>query len=239
MSCRDVPTRPGARGQNVRVTPRALAITAVPLAALALLASGCGGNDAAKASASASATPSPSVTLPAGVDLTKAGSSLSFGDAATVAFVANAKKSTGLTLGVSKVVKARIADLAAYQLDATTKTSTPYYVTVSVENVGTGDVGGSVIPLWALSSDDTLIGASGFTNSFGTCPSRALPTSFAAGDDLTTCLMYLVPKGGSLVGVSYRPLISQEPIVWKGTVSSGPTQKSAEKKSTQKSMSKG
>ncbi len=96
-----------------------------------------------------------------------------------------------------------------------------------------------MIPLWGLSSDDTLIGASGFTNSFGTCPSRPLPTSFAAGDDLTTCLMYLVPKGGTLEGVSYRPLMSQEPIVWRGTISSAPAQKATKKSGQKKSDSKG
>ena len=30
--------------------------------------------------------------------------------------------------------------------------------------------------------------------------------------------MYLVPQHGTLVGVSYRPVMAAEPIVWKGAI---------------------
>lgn len=208
------------------------------LAALALLASACGGSDPGAGSSAASDPPSsaapssPSSSPSKGPTVTPPGSMLSFGDPATVAFTANPKRASDLSLAVTKVVKGRIADLSDYRLDAATKASTPYYVSVTVRNVGDGDLGRTAIPLWGLSSTDILIGASGFTNRFTRCPSRALPRSFAGGAETDTCLMYLMPRGATLEGVSYRPLKSDQPIVWKGRIVS--SQKNGQKQDGQK-----
>jgi len=210
----------------------------VPVVAAALVLGGCG-NDTKKRT-----VPSPSVSLPtervsapAGVTLTKPGAELPFGDAATVGFAPNAERSTALELTVTKVRKGRIKDLVAYELDAKAKASRPYYVTVRVKNVGEGQIGKSAIPLWGLGADNTLIGASGFTSSFAKCPSRALPASFGGGSSTSTCLMFLVPQGGSLVGVSYRPVMTDEPIVWKGKISTPQTKRTTPKKKKKKARS--
>jgi hypothetical protein len=192
---------------------------AVLLVSAALVLGGCG-NDAkeqTKASPSVS-LPTTRVTAPAGVTLTKPGTQLGFGATATVGFAPNAERSTALELKVTKVRQGRIRDLAAYELDAKAKTSRPYYVTVRVKNVGTGQIGRSAIPLWGLGADNTLIGASGFTNSFAKCPSGPLPAHFGGGRSASTCLMFLVPPHVALVGVSYRPVMSDAPIVWKGKI---------------------
>ena len=94
-----------------------------------------------------------------------------------------------------------------------------------------GQIGRSAIPLWGLADDDTLIGASGFTTSFRKCPSGPLPRDFAKGASTRTCLMFLMPHGNKLVGVSYRPVMAEAPIVWKGTVVK-PAQKKKQKKAS-------
>ncbi|MEP6817239.1 MAG: hypothetical protein ABI873_16995 [Marmoricola sp.] len=198
--------------------------------AVALVLSGCGSDTKKRTSASPSVSlPTQSVSAPNGVSLTKAGTELKFGAAATVGFAPNAQRSTALELTVSKVEQGTIKDLAAYDLDAKAQASRPYYVTATVKNVGTGQVGRSAIPLWGLAADNTLIGASGFTNAFAKCPSGPLPAAFGGGTATSTCLMFLVPQGGSLVGVSYRPVMADEPIVWKGTIIK-PTTKHKKKK---------
>lgn len=201
-------------------TPSRSGLRLVVLAAtVALVLSGCGSSAKKPTKAAPTASlPTQSVSAPAGVTFTKPGTKLGFGKAATVGFAPNAERSTALELTVTKVREARITDLAAYDLDARAKASRPYYVSVKVKNVGTGQIGRSKIPLWGLSSDNTLIGASGFTSAFAKCPSDPLPASFAGGKSTRTCLMFLVPRGGSLVGVSYRPVMTDAPIVWKGKI---------------------
>jgi len=212
------------------------ALAGIALAVALVAVAGCGGSKPS-AHASASGTRSPSVTVPDGVSITDPGSNLGLGEAATVAYQPNEKRSSVLRLTVTRVVRARLADFAEYVLDDRTKASTPYFVHVSVANVGVGDVGGTDIPLWAVSQADTLIHSSGFTNTFKPCPSPALPKPFAAGATLDTCLVYLVPDHGTLDAVSFRPLQSVAGIVWKGTVEveKAPMKKPAKKSGKKKS----
>lgn len=192
---------------------------AVLVVASALVLTACGNDEKERTAPSPSISlPTTRVTAPEGVTLTKPGTVLGFGETATVGFAPNADRSTALALKVTKVRQGRIRDLAAYELDAQAKASRPYYVTVRVKNVGEGQIGSSAIPLWGLGADNTLIGASGFTNSFSRCTSGPLPAGFGAGRSTSTCLMFLVPQHGSLVGVSYRPVMTDEAIVWKGTI---------------------
>src|SRR5690606_26217151 len=116
------------------------------------------------------------------------------------------------------VTRARMADFAGYVLDDRTKASTPYYVRVKVTNVGTGNVGGTDIPLWAVDRNNTLIHSSSFTNTYRRCPSAALPAQFAPRATASTCLVYLVPDHGQLTAVSFRPEQAFAPIVWTGTI---------------------
>jgi hypothetical protein len=215
---------PAGVGHNVRVIDpvrrslRAplLRWSAVVLAASLVLA-GCGGEE--KPTTKPTVTlPTGNVHVPDGVELTKAGTNLKFGETATVAYEPNSQRNTVLQMTVTAATEGTIADLSSYVLDDRTKASTPYYVTVSVKNVGDGDVGQTPIPLWAVDDKDTLIQASSFTNAFAKCPSTPLPTTFAPNATVSTCLVYLVPDHGKLTGVSFRPLQAVAPIVWTGTV---------------------
>jgi len=205
--------------------PAHLGRTGIALLALApvLLAAGCGGSGSGSSAPSRSASPSVAlptgdVKVPSGTKLTAPGTDLGFGDTATVAYEANKQKASVLTLTVDSVQTGTIKDFSAYQLDARTKQSTPFYVKATVKNVGTGDLGGAAVPLLAVDAGNTLIQASSFSNTFKRCPSTGLPAKFAAGTSSSVCLVYLVPDAGSLTAMSYRPLQAFEPITWKGTV---------------------
>ena len=217
----------GARVHNVRVTDhpararrrRRVLGPAVLLLVGSVALSACGGGTGEKPTTKPSVTlPTSNVNVPSGVQLTKAGAQLKFGEKATVAYEPNNERNTVLEMTVNSATQGTIDDLGTYVLDDRTKASTPYYVNVTVKNVGDGDVGQTPIPLWAVDSANTLIQASSFTNSFAKCPSTPLPTTFAPNATVTSCLVFLVPDHGTLTGVSFRPLQAVAPILWTGEV---------------------
>jgi hypothetical protein len=218
------PALPGRHNDGVTRRTRARWALTGALLVPALALSACGGSDK-PASTTPTKTPQVSlptgnVAVPSGVTMTPAGTQLAFGKTATVADQPNTQRNTVLELTVHRVVKGKIGDLSGYVLDDRTRASTPYYVTVSVVNVGDGDVGGTDIPLWAVptGANAPLIHSSTFTNSFRRCPSRPLPKTFAPHAKLTTCQLYLLPNHGVFSEMSFRPLQAFEPIIWKGAV---------------------
>ncbi len=208
-------------GHNVGVTRTRRARPALIAAVLAsaLLLSGCGGEskDDPKAEPSTD-LPSGDVDVPDGVSLTKAGTELKFGDTATVAYEPNTQRSSVLEMSVNSVQQGRIADFAAYPMDAKTKRSRPYYVRFTVKNVGAGDLSRAAVPLFAVNESDALVQPSSFNNTFKKCPSRPLPAGFATGKSFKGCLAYLIPDGGTLTQMSFRPLQDFEPITWDGDI---------------------
>lgn len=205
---------------------RARVVAALVLAlTLALTLAACGGGedaepaDAPASGSPSSAAPTPDVEVPDGVRLTDPGSELGFGETATVAYEAGAQRGTVLGLTVLGVRTGQVRDLSAFQLDAATRASTPYYVRVQVTNEGTTDLGGAGVPLFAVDGRDVLIQPSSFTTGFERCPSTPLPERFGPGEEATRCLVYLVPEAGEeLAAISYRPLQTFDPITWTGQV---------------------
>ena len=240
-----IPAKLATDGHNVRVTrrlpsPRArTALVAAPLA-LALVLSGCGSDSEKKPSAKPSVDlPTGTVEVPDDVTLTEAGTELKFRETATVAYQPNTRRNSVLELTVDSVKTGRIADLASYQLDPATRTARPYYVRVRVKNVGTGDLSRAGIPLYAVDSRNSLIQSSSFNNNFAKCPSKPLPAGFTANKAFSGCLVYLVPRGATLVEMSYRPLQAFEPITWKGTIIPAVTKKPAKKPTKKPAKKKG
>lgn len=211
-----------ARGRhNVRVTRtrRARAALIASVLASALLLSGCGGESKDDPRAEPSTDlPTGNVEVPDEVTLTEAGSTMELRDTATVAYEPNTQRSSVLEVSVDSVQQGRIADFAAYPLDAGTKSSRPYYVRFRVNNVGTGDLSRTAVPLFAVSDSNALVQPSSFNDTFEKCPSRPLPSGFAAGKSFEGCLAYLIPDGGTLTAMSFRPVQAFEPITWEGTV---------------------
>jgi len=211
---------------NVRVpalrrvqTLSVLRAAAVLAAAMALAGCSSGGQpQAVKKTPSSSPSPTSTVSVPAGVSLTDQGSKLSFGDSATVIFEADQNRGTVLKLTTQNATKGRISDLSGFVLDDTTRRSTPYYVHVSVSNVGQGEVGGGPVPVYGVDASNTLLPPTSFTSPFKRCPSQPLPTHFGPGDSIRTCLVFLAPNHGTMNAVSYRPDQAFDPITWTGQI---------------------
>jgi len=174
------------------------------------------------------------VPVPEGTDLTEQGSKLSFGDTGTVIFEPSAGRGSVLQLTVKSVKRGSLDDFKGFILDDSYKQKAAYYyATVSVKNVGEGNVGGVGVPLWGVNSANTLLPAVNFTTSFKPCSSKPLPKSFPQGATLSTCLVYLSPDKGKLVAVSYRPSQEFNPITWTGDLTTPkptPKRKTAKKR---------
>ncbi|RLV49556.1 hypothetical protein D9V37_06420 [Nocardioides mangrovicus] len=192
------------------------------LVVLAALVTGCsstgGGADAPAPNASNSGIVPPSLTASAAAQGQGQGQKLSFGQSAEVSFRPNAKRATTLRLAVTVARTGRVSDLAAYALDDQAKASTPYYVRVDVANDGSGDVGGSPVPLWATTTAGAVVGASSFAQPFAKCRSTPLPQPFARGASLHTCLLFLVPQGATLVALTNRTAAGDVAVTWTGQV---------------------
>ena len=163
------------------------------------------------------ATPSES----AGSDaVTAAGSTLPIGKAATIAYDDASKhlKST-ITVAPTKIEKGSIGDFKNINLDADQKTATPYYAQITVRNIGQGDLTGTDPAGYIDGVDDRgqrqneII----FFGDFDRCDGSD-PKSLKPGESYDTCLTYLIPKGGSIVGmrwIYYDQKTGKSDINWK------------------------
>jgi hypothetical protein len=228
-------------GPRIRTT-RVAALTAAGALVLASCGGGSAGEEAESTSQaetptpSVSMSPSPSstVSVPPAVALTDVGADLSFGDAATVIHEPDQKTGTVLELTVRSATKGSIKDFSSFILDKDTQNSTPYYVDVTVANVGESRVGGTAVPLWGVDANNTLLPPAVFGMTFQRCQSDQLPKKFAPGDKLKTCLVFLAPDKGTMESVSYRPNQQFDPIVWTGEIA----EPKAEPKKTKKKSKK-
>ncbi len=159
-----------------------------------------------------------SVAAPKGVTVTPQGTSLKLGQAATVAWQPDQKTVGAVQMAVRKQVQVPISTFRDFRLDGATRRSTPYFVYVSVKNVGPSDLGQVPVPLYLLDHRHTLLQASTFQAQFPACPSRPLPKKFKKGSHATVCLVYFVPKHGKLVAMSFRPTEDYDAITWHGAV---------------------
>ncbi len=198
------------------------------------LLAGCAGNSESsedEPSESAASSPSASSTSPVadeasylpapeGVELTAQGSDLAVGDSAVVAWEPRQELVGVLDITVSRLERTSFDEsFEGWQLDAQTRTTTPYFVRVGIENTGDSDVGGRDVPLYAVDPTDTLIQASTFQARFDPCPGNGVfPETFGPGDAKDICLVYLVPDGGELTAVSFRPNQDFDPITWTGPI---------------------
>ena len=197
-------------------------------AALAVLLSasllGCSGSDGSDGagegeSASAAASATPYLPVPDGVTLTDQGTHLEVGDPAVVAYEPRQDEVGVLDLNVTKLQQTTVKrSLSGWQLTAAQKKATPYFVRVTVKNVGESDLGGRRVPLYGVNEDDLLLESTPFASSFEACPSTPLPDEFGPGAEADVCLVYLAPDHGTLEAVSFRPDETFDPITWTGEI---------------------
>lgn len=209
-------------------------LAALSLVALSIGLGACGGDDESEEPSAAAETEQQAETPTAaeeaeaepeadsGGGVAEPGTELSVGDSALVKF----KPLVGegefeLDVAVKKLEKRSLDDLEGIQLDADQKTATPYFVTVSVTNPGEEDV--------PVKDNDPDVRFDGIddrgqeqTNviiigDFPPCEDKEAPKPFAKGESYESCLIYLIPGGGTLDAVQWTGADEyiSEPVVWK------------------------
>lgn len=166
----------------------------------------------------------PSVSASPGLALTAPGKALQVGETATVAWQPTQHVTGVLGLTVTALERTSFEQsFKGWELDDATKSNAPYFVSATVRNEGASDLSGRPVPLYGLAASGALVEASSFASDFKPCRPSVLPTPFPAGASAQVCLVFLIPNGGALDGVSFRPSQAFDPITWSGLVSPLPS----------------
>ncbi|HYJ69156.1 MAG TPA: hypothetical protein VEX15_16015 [Nocardioidaceae bacterium] len=192
------------------------ALSALAAAVLLLGLSACSSDDAESDETSESASASaPKVAVPAGVTLTKPGSTLRLGQPASVVYKAGPGRVSVVTVTVTKIaVGSMQKDFANFALGADQMRSTPYYVTATVRNAGPGQLGRAAVPLYGHDSTNTFFPAVTLVGELDPCAGGPLAATFGPKATQRTCLVYLVHKGATLESVELRPYDGFDPVRW-------------------------
>jgi hypothetical protein len=213
-------------------------------AALTLGLAACGGSSsggtaAPSTGAARSSTPAASAAPAAAGSsaavgangLTPPGTQLSFGQAAMVGWVPDdngdgAQAGLRLQVAVLSIVKASMSDFKNVDLTGTQKSDTPYYVKVQIKALGATPPKSSDDPAITFDAIDDRGQEQESVTFFGTfqpCNDNTPPQPFAGGKSYASCLVYLMPGGGSIQKVQWADGPSgsdgvtpyfDKPIIW-------------------------
>ncbi len=208
---------------------------------LALAAGGCGGSSSPSTSsapsapaATSSSTSTPTQTASTGASTgatpatgatTAAGAKLSPGAPAIVDYEPGGppKPTYRLQLTVLGIEKGSQTELDGVELEKSEQGKTPYYVTLRIQNVGSGDAAAEENqPASAFQATDDR-GQQGqelaVLGNFRPCPNVTQPKHFTHGVTYQTCVIYMVGGNGSIVQEEWTgsgaDAYSENPIVWK------------------------
>ncbi len=186
------------------------------VAAVTLPLAGCSSSEPPAPKSTGTTTPAPKeLDLPAGVTLTKGGTSgLKVGTPATVVYQVGDRAASAVTVTIADVTKGSMEDFRFFSLDEATKKSTPYYVKVAVKNEGPAGLGGSALPIYAFDSTSTNLPPNDIVGTFKPCPNPTLPESFLPGAVADLCLVYLIPEGRTLKAVTLQTGSSADAVTW-------------------------
>ena len=203
--------------------------------AATLALAGCGGGDegetassptpASTPTATAAETASPAATEAASssggdAKVTSLGTTLKIGEPAVIDYEdATTKDKSLIEFTPKKIEQGTLDDFKNIDLDEEQKSATPFYATISVKNVGDGDLSGASPATYVNGVDDRgqdqneII----FFGDFERCDSEA-PKSLKPGESYEACLVYLIPKGGKLVGfhwIAFDEKSGKSDLNWK------------------------
>ncbi len=181
--------------------------------AVALLLTSCSGSDPEPTPAGGDAT-----TGADGTASTAPGTDLAFGEPATLVWQPAASVTGTLDLRVDAVAEQPRSVFDGWVRDDVMATARPYFVSVSLTNAGTSDLGGRTVPLYLRDSTGALGAPWTLGGDFAACQSGPIPTPFVPGAEAEMCLVYLVPDGARIDDMVFEPTEGYDPITWNGTV---------------------
>lgn len=215
-------------------------------AAVALLFAACGGDDADDSAPSTEVADSSSTTEDDGTttestedattstededeaggddeeagadgELTPGGTTLAFGEGATVEYVTSDDDTAHFEVTVEEIEESSLDDLAAagMEIDEDMTGQVPHFIRYTVTNLTDVPVGGGSIfgSLSAVASDGSRPGTL-ITIGFDQCRSNSFGSDAAAGDSIEGCKVVLVGDAAEVTGVSFTGELDQ-PIVWQ------------------------
>jgi hypothetical protein len=209
-------------------------VLAICAAAAALAVAGCSNSvqgepaDVAQekpAEPAAASTPAPTSAKPdagggGGGKLTPTGATLKVGQTATVEYETKslAKQTTRLAITAKAVRKGAIADLKDFNLDAQTKVSEPFYVTMTFKNVGSRPMepGGIFGLINAHNTDGDELNRLSLLGDFKKCEGTP-PKTLKVGASYTECDVYIAPAGQDVGKVVFGHFVdtTETEITWK------------------------
>jgi hypothetical protein len=202
----------GRSNRNLYLIVGAVAAVGGVIAVIALGGGGKKSQSSAAASTAASIksavskaakTAAAPTTAPGGI--TPIGSTLQLGQAAVIAYDdASTHDQSTIQITPNPIQQGSISDFKNVQLDPDQKSATPFYVNVSVKNIGKGDLSGDSPANYLDGVDDRGQAQNSviFFGDFSRCAS-VTPKSLKPGQSYKTCQTFLIPKGGSLVGMRW------------------------------------
>jgi hypothetical protein len=194
---------------------------------------GCGGDDDDEAAAPATTQTAEATTesdggggSTASGGLTEPGATLKLGETAHVTYkpltATDEKNLFKVDATAVKIEKGSIDDFKNISLDAEQKASTPYYVTVKIENTGKeiplGDQEGDPdLKFGAVDDRGQEQGSITFIGDFERCVDTDAPKPFTRGKSYESCLAYLVGGDGSITKVQWKGSDKYilKPVEWK------------------------
>jgi hypothetical protein len=195
---------------------------------------GCGGDDNEESAATSPPTQTAEAMAEtddgggasAGGGRTEPGATLQLGEAAHVTYkplsAIDEKNLFRVDATAVKIEQGSIDDFENISLDEDQKSSTPYYVTVKIENTGEeiplGDTEGDPdLKFGAVDDRGQEQGSITFIGDFERCEDTDAPKPFTQGESYESCLAFLVGGDGSITEVRWKGSDEYvlKPVVWK------------------------
>jgi hypothetical protein len=180
--------------------------------------------EAAPTTTEAAPTTTDEAEEPAAGGTTKPGTTLGLGETAHVTRKPlnapfDSKTFYKIDVAALKIDKGTIGDFANVNLDEEQKESTPYYVTVRITNTGS-KVPADEDPVLGFDAVDDRGQKQGrliIIGTFDRCDYAEIPKPFNKGKSYESCLIFLMPGGGSIEEVQWSGADEyfSDPIVWK------------------------
>lgn len=143
---------------------------------------------------------------------------LAFGDAESVTWAPGADLSGELSITVAQVTAGDFEDFDGLDGSGITEANEPFYVDAVIVNEGDAELGGLDVPLYLEDSNGTLSPPWRFATPFKPCDSGPFPASFAAGEELETCLVFFGSPDATFESVTFRPSVDASAVTWTGEV---------------------
>lgn len=150
-------------------------------------------------------------------DITTPGTELKVGDTAVVPFKKGGQSGHTVAITVSSIEK---GDQAAFeqQFGERAKGLVPYYLKITVRNVGDSDLSHASAPrVRAIKADGRLTGVS-LVGSLSGCESESFPKDAGNGATVESCVLQAARQADTVAGAQYAESeggYSSKPIVWK------------------------